>query len=102
VLAVAPPDAPGVLPPEFSWRDYVVMLLHVAAEIEHSLMVEYLFSAYAFGGPQVPSRFRKSVRRWQEIILGAAKEEMGHLMTVQNVLTALVSSPLLGWVSHGG
>jgi rubrerythrin len=42
------------------------------------------------------------VRRWQEIILGVAKEEMGHLMTVQNVLTALVSSPLLGWFSHGG
>ena len=65
------------------------MLLHVAAEIEHSLMVEYLFSAYCFGGPQVPSSLRKAVRRWQEIILGVAKEEMGHLMTVQNVLTAL-------------
>jgi hypothetical protein len=60
VLAVAPPAAPGVSPPEFSWRDYVVMLLHVAAEIGHSLMVEYLLSPYAFGGPQGPSRLRKA------------------------------------------
>ncbi|MCE6998110.1 ferritin-like protein [Saccharothrix sp. S26] len=85
-------DAEGerpVLPPEFNWRDYTVMLLHVAAEIEHSLMVQYLFAAYSMGGPQVPEELRDDVRRWQEIILGIAKEEMGHLVTVQNLLTAL-------------
>jgi hypothetical protein len=89
LLTGAPEQPRRVLPPELSWRDYSVMLLHVAAEIEHSLMVEYLFAAYSLGGPQVPSRLRKTVRKWQEIILGVAKEEMGHLMTVQNVLTAL-------------
>ncbi|MFI9009864.1 ferritin-like protein [Actinosynnema sp. NPDC053489] len=78
-----------VLPPEFNWRDYTVMLLHVAAEIEHSLMVQYLFAAYTMGGPQVPGELRTKVRRWQETILGIAKEEMGHLVTVQNLLTAL-------------
>ncbi|WP_441246886.1 ferritin-like domain-containing protein [Kitasatospora sp. McL0602] len=82
------PGAP-VLPPEFNWRDYTVMLLHVAAEIEHSLMVQYLYAAYSLGGPQVPEAHRESVRRWQETILGIAKEEMGHLLTVQNLLTAL-------------
>ncbi|MGW5055628.1 ferritin-like domain-containing protein [Actinokineospora sp. NPDC004072] len=78
-----------VLPPEFDWRDYTVMLLHITAEIEHSLMVQYLFSAYSLGGPQVPEGLRRDVRRWQEVILGIAKEEMGHLVTVQNALTAL-------------
>src|SRR5438309_1262508 len=65
------------------------MLLHIAAEIEHALMVEYLFAAYSLGGPQVPPQHQMLVRRWQEVILGVAKEEMGHLITVQNVLTLL-------------
>lgn len=78
-----------VLPPEFNWRDYTVMLFHVASEIEHSLMVQYLFAAYSLGGPQVPEHLRADVRRWQEIILGIAKEEMGHLVSVQNLLTVL-------------
>src|SRR3954454_23915800 len=84
--APAPPPAP---PAEFNWRDYLAMLLHVAAEIEHSLMVQYLFAAYSLGGPQVPPELRDEVRDWQETILGIAKEEMGHLVTVQNLLTAL-------------
>jgi hypothetical protein len=37
----------------------------------------------------VPERLEVKVRRWQEIILGIAKEEMGHLVTVQNVLIAM-------------
>jgi hypothetical protein len=81
-----PGDAP---PAEFNWRDYAAMLLDVAAEIEHSLMVQYLFAAYSLGGPQVPSELRGEVRAWQETILGVAKEEMGHLLTVQNLHTAL-------------
>ncbi|WP_447007923.1 ferritin-like domain-containing protein [Saccharothrix isguenensis] len=78
-----------VLPPEFNWRDYTTMLLHVAAEIEHSLMVQYLFAAYSMGGPQVPEGLRDKVRGWQEVVLGIAKEEMGHFVTVQNLLTSL-------------
>ena len=80
-------------PEEFDWRDYAAMLLHVAAEIEHALMVEYLFAAYSLGGPDVPEPLRAKVREWQEVILGIAKEEMGHLVTVQNVLTA-IGAPL--------
>jgi hypothetical protein len=92
-LSVAGPldaeEKEPVLPPEFNWRDYTTMLLHVAAEIEHSLMVQYLFAAYSMGGPQVPEGLRDKVRGWQEVILGIAKEEMGHLVTVQNLLTSL-------------
>jgi hypothetical protein len=35
------------LPAEFSWHDYAIFLLSTAAEIEHSLMVQYLYAAYS-------------------------------------------------------
>src|SRR5262249_50435770 len=85
--------APDDLPAEFSWHDYAIFLLSVAAEIEHSLMVQYLYAAYSLGGPQVPVEHRKAVLAWQRIILGIAKEEMGHLVTVQNVIK-LLGGPL--------
>ena len=78
---------------EFAPRDYVTFLLHMDAQIEHGLMVQYLYAAYSLGGPQVPEAMRDKVRTWREIILGIAKEEMGHLITVQNVLR-LIGSPL--------
>ncbi|SMP54391.1 ferritin-like domain-containing protein [Noviherbaspirillum suwonense] len=76
-------------PSEFGAHQYVVMLLHVAAEIEHMLMVQYLYAAYSLGGDQVPERYRRKVASWQSTILGIAKEEMAHLMTVQNVLRCI-------------
>lgn len=79
--------------PGMTWKDHLVMLLHNGAEIEHSLMVQYLFAAYTMGGEEVPVRHRVMVRHWQESILAVAKEEMGHLLTVQNVLT-LMGAPI--------
>ena len=92
-LAAAHTAPPSGLPPEFSWHDYIIYLLSMAAEIEHSLMVQYLYAAYSLGGPQVPQRARNDVLEWQRIILGIAKEEMGHLVTVQNVLK-LIGGPI--------
>jgi hypothetical protein len=65
------------------------MLPDVAAEIEHSLMVQYLFAASSLGGSQVPAQLRTEVRAWQETILGVANEEMGHPVTVQNLHIAV-------------
>src|SRR6185436_13247802 len=76
------PDGDVTLPEEFDWRDYTIFLLHVAAEIEHSLMVQYLYAAYSLADDA-------KARTWREVILGIAKEEMGHLITVQNILRAL-------------
>ena len=89
----APGPVQSWLPGEFAPRDYVTYLLSVDAEIEHCLMVQYLYAGYSLGGPQVPPQFHDAVRRWQEAILGIAKEEMGHLITVQNVLR-LIGAPL--------
>ncbi|MCU7375882.1 ferritin-like protein [Paucibacter sp. O1-1] len=55
--------------------------------------MQYLYAAYSLGGPQVPPEHRERVRGWQEIILGIAKEEMGHLICIQNVLR-LIGAPL--------
>ncbi|HTN97578.1 MAG TPA: ferritin-like domain-containing protein [Nordella sp.] len=83
--------------PGLTWHDHLVMLLHVAAEIEHGLMVQYLYAAYSLGGPdaQTPER-HAIIKRWQTSILKVAKEEMGHLLTVQNILC------LLGAPAHFG
>jgi ferritin-like protein len=78
-----------VLPPEFTWRDYTIFLLTIAAQIEHSLMVQYLYAGYSLGGPQVPVARQGDVAAWRQLILGIAKEEMGHLITVQNTLRFL-------------
>ncbi|MGB3182685.1 MAG: ferritin-like domain-containing protein [Cyclobacteriaceae bacterium] len=81
------------IPPEFNPKEWLTFLLHVDAELEHSLMVQYLYAAYSLGGDQVPDKYREMVKGWQEVILGIAKEEMGHFVSVQNVLRVL-GSPL--------
>jgi len=72
-----------------TWLDHLIELLHAAAGIEHELMVQYLYAAYSLGGDQVPSDQRALVRMWRRNLLAVAKEEMGHFLTVQNILTVL-------------
>src|SRR3954468_13476877 len=74
------------LPPEYSWREYAVFLLHVAAEIEHALMIQYLYAAYSLGGSGLSTDQQALAGHWRTVILGIAKEEMGHFVTVQNLL----------------
>src|SRR5205814_596438 len=52
-------------------------------------MVQYLYAGFSMGGTHIPVEHRAQVMQWQETILGIAKEEMGHLMTVQNLLRCL-------------
>jgi hypothetical protein len=82
--AVPVPGLPDK-PHEMSQRDYLIMLLHIAAELEHALMVEYLYAAYSLGGPGA-DKYAREVREWRDLILTVAREEMGHLLTVQNLL----------------
>jgi hypothetical protein len=77
------------IPAEFTPRQYAILLLHIAAAVEHALMVEYLYAGFSLCGPAVPDEHRVKVAQWQETILGIAKEEMGHLMTVQNLLRCI-------------
>ncbi len=87
--AGAASEPKAMIPDEFTPHQYVIFLLHVAAELEHVLMVQYLYAGYSLGGSNVPQEHQKQVQQWREVILGIAKEEMGHLMTIQNVLRCL-------------
>lgn len=73
---------------ESSWHTHLVFLLETAAEIEHALMVQYLYTGYSiipvFGSPEF-----ELVTSWKATILSIAIEEMGHLLTVQSVLKLL-------------
>jgi Ferritin-like len=93
----------GELPvhdPPLAPRDELVFLLHTAAEIEHALLVEYLYAAYSLhssadiaADDPMKADHGKLVDSWRATIVNIAKEEMGHLMTIQNLLL-LVGAPL--------
>lgn len=81
-------------------RERLIRLLRIGAAIEHALMVEYIYAAYSIDAfdemaspPATPTpdqtRRRDAMLRWQQEILAIAKEEMGHLISVQNVLMLL-------------
>ena len=75
--------------PDMTWHDHLIMLLNLGSAIEHALMVQYLYAAYSLGGEQVPVEHRPMVQRWQETTLSVAREEMAHMLMVQNILTLL-------------
>lgn len=76
-MAGPPPTWPG--DPTLSQRDEFVFLLHTAAEIEHALMVQYLYAAFCL----------PAASPWFRPILLVAKQEMGHLVTLQNILRSM-------------
>ncbi len=69
-----------------------IYLLQIAAEIEHALMVQYLYSAYAIDAHFAEGRddeLLATITRWKRDIRTVARQEMAHLITVQNLLIAL-------------
>jgi len=78
-------------PRDFSPRQWLIYLLHEAAEIEHALMVQYLYAMFSLNdnasGPSAADPATTvTASDWGSIIRGIAVEEMGHLLTVQNAL----------------
>ena len=87
-------------------RDKAQVLLESGAEVEHALMVQYLYAAYSLKSPRRSKRCRQkaalndgeemtqiSRKSWPVTLRGIAREEMGHLMTVQNLLVLLRLEP---------
>ncbi len=56
-------------------------------------MVQYLYAAYSLDEDQGSPERRALVKKWKGVIAEIAREEMGHLATVQNILT-LIGGPL--------
>jgi hypothetical protein len=71
-----------------SAREFAISLLQAGAEIEHSLLVQYLYAAYS-----VDERAERDTKntglQWKTHIRLIAREEMAHLATVQNLLLSV-------------
>jgi hypothetical protein len=104
--AAAPPEAVTIQLPDLTrWpapADKARVLLESAAEVEHALMVQYLYAAYSLKSSdevqdpaQQAALDETSPDSWPHLLLGIAREEMGHLMTVQNLLLLLGLPPNL-------
>jgi hypothetical protein len=100
----APPDRVRLALPDLrahpTPRDKAKILLESAAEVEHALMVQYLYARYSLkSADEVNEPEQQAVldetseQSWPQLLLATAREEMGHLMTVQNLLILLGLSP---------
>src|SRR5204863_2080786 len=84
VVHIELPDLSGFPTP----AEKAQFLLHAAAEVEHALLVQYLYAAYSLKKPgdvTDPAQ-QAALSQWPRSLRGIAKEEMGHLLTVQNLL----------------
>lgn len=75
------------LPPSASPVEAVRYLLQAAAEIEHSLLVQYLYALYSI------ERSVPAAQGWFQLLRRTAVDEMWHLMAVQNLLLAVGGTP---------
>jgi hypothetical protein len=81
---------------QISTRAELIDALRLAAELEHGLMVQYLFAAYSlkrypYEGLSEPDLER--VRRWASLITLIARQEMEHLGLALNLLSAVGGTP---------
>ncbi|MBA3747791.1 MAG: hypothetical protein H0W96_09935 [Solirubrobacterales bacterium] len=77
--------------------DKARILLESAAEVEHSLLVQYLYAGFSLKQPDElsDSAQKRAVDFWMGTLRGIARQEMGHLMTAQNLLLSIGMPPNL-------
>ena len=81
------PEALGRAPHEFA-----LDLLTLGAEFEHSLLVQYLYAAYSINdliidtGAARATKLRLLAANWKVSLRQIARQEMGHMLTVENLL----------------
>jgi hypothetical protein len=71
------------------------ILLRKAAEVEHALMVQYLYARYSLKAPAdvADPQQKSSLMAWRSLVFQVSKEEMAHLMVVQNLRLFLALTP---------
>jgi Ferritin-like len=77
-------------------RDELSAALTSAAELEHSLLLEYLFAAFTLknaNDEDITWAQAECCRQWERRILKIARDEMAHLGTVCNMLSAIGEAP---------
>jgi hypothetical protein len=79
-------------------REGLIDALHEAAELEHGLLLQYLFAAVSLkkrDDEGLTPAEQELARTWEARVLAVAREEMAHLGTVFNLLTAVGGAPRL-------
>jgi len=84
------------MPTEIHSRDELLNALTDASELEHGLLCQYLFAALTI--KQTPSEGItwaqvEAARGWKRTLLEVSRQEMAHLGTVCNLLTAIGGAP---------
>jgi len=80
-------------------REQLVNMLYEAAELEHNLMCTYLYAAFSLKrgvAEGLAPDEAAATERWRRGMLDVAIEEMGHLVTVWNITSALGAAPRIG------
>src|SRR3954470_24073183 len=79
-------------------REALIYTLGKAAELEHLVMLQYLFAAFSLkqrvDEGLTPDQLA-AVGRWRSTLLEISEQEMLHLALVQNLLTAVGAAPRL-------
>jgi hypothetical protein len=77
-------------------REALIYTLGKAAELEHLVMLQYLFAAFSLKqhvSEGIPAEQLDAVQRWRRTLLDIGEQEMLHLALVQNLLTAVGAAP---------
>jgi hypothetical protein len=80
-------------------REALLDALQEAAELEHGLMLQYLFAALCMKKDLkegITGEQQELIRRWEGQVLAVSREEMAHLGTVCNLLSAIGGAPRFG------
>jgi hypothetical protein len=80
-------------------RDALIYMLSEAAELEHAIMVQYLFAAFSLKSSTdegVDERQLRYIKKWRKAVMGVARDEMLHLALANNLLASIGAAPRVG------
>ncbi len=80
-------------------REELIDALIRASELEHGILLQYLFAAYSLkkrADEGLGPRQQEAVRRWEAALTAVARQEMAHLGCVCNLMSAIGGAPRMG------
>ncbi len=79
-------------------REALIYTLGKAAELEHLVMLQYLFAAFSLKqkvDEGLSTEQLAAVQRWRKTLLAISEQEMLHMALAENLLTAVGAAPRL-------
>jgi hypothetical protein len=79
-------------------REALIYTLGKAAELEHLIMLQYLYAAFSLKQGEadgLSAEGAAATKRWRKALVEIGEQEMLHLALVQNLLTAVGGAPRL-------